>query len=51
MADLKIIEIKQSIFADNDADAQRLREGLKQEKTLHWQIRKHLLLQVILSCH
>ena len=33
MADLKIIEIKQSIFADNDADAQRLREGLKQEKT------------------
>ena len=33
MADLKIIEIKQSIFADNDADAQRLRAGLKQEKT------------------
>ena len=33
MADLKIIEIKQSIFADNDADAQRLRDGLKQEKT------------------
>ena len=33
MADLKIIEIKQSIFADNDADAQRLRESLKQEKT------------------
>ena len=33
MEDLKIIEIKQSIFADNDADAQRLREGLKQEKT------------------
>ena len=33
MADLKIIEIKQSIFADNDADAQRLREGLKEEKT------------------
>ena len=33
MADLKIIEIKQSIFADNDADAQRLRDGLKQERT------------------
>ena len=33
MAELKIIEIKQSIFADNDADAQRLRDTLKQEKT------------------
>ena len=33
MADLKIIEIKQSIFADNDADAQCLRDGLKEEKT------------------
>ena len=33
MAELKIIEIKQSIFADNDADAARLREQLKQEKT------------------
>ena len=33
MAELKIIEIKQSVFADNDADAQRLRDGLKQEKT------------------
>ena len=33
MAELKIIEIKQSIFADNDADAQRLRDGLKKEKT------------------
>ena len=33
MADLKIIEIKQSVFADNDADAQRLRDGLKEEKT------------------
>ena len=33
MADLKIIEIKQSIFADNDADAQRLRNGLKEEQT------------------
>ena len=33
MPELKIIEIKQSIFADNDADAERLREQLKQEKT------------------
>lgn len=33
MAELKIIEIKQSIFADNDADAQRLRDQLKGEKT------------------
>ena len=33
MAELKIIQIKQSIFADNDADAQRLRDQLKQEKT------------------
>ena len=33
MPELKIIEIKQSIFADNDADAARLRQQLKQEKT------------------
>ena len=33
MTELKIIEIKQSIFADNDADAQRLRDQLKGEKT------------------
>ena len=33
MAELKIIEIKQSIFADNDADAARLRNQLKEEKT------------------
>ena len=33
MEELKIIQIKQSIFADNDADAARLRETLKQEKT------------------
>ena len=33
MAELKIIEIKQSIFADNDADAARLRAQLKQERT------------------
>ena len=32
MADLKVIEIKQSVFADNDADAARLREQLKGEK-------------------
>jgi len=33
MPELKIIEIKQSVFADNDADAERLRGQLKQEKT------------------
>ncbi len=33
MKDVRVIEIKQSIFADNDADAARLREQLKQEKT------------------
>ena len=33
MEELKIIQIKQSIFADNDADAARLRQTLKQEKT------------------
>ena len=33
MAELKIIQIKQSVFADNDADAQRLRDQLKGEKT------------------
>ena len=33
MAELKIIQIKQSIFADNDADAARLRDQLKGEKT------------------
>ncbi len=33
MQELKVIEIKQSVFADNDADADRLREQLKQEKT------------------
>ena len=33
MAELKILEIKQSIFADNDADAARLRKQLKEEKT------------------
>ena len=33
MPELKIIDIKQSIFADNDADAARLRNQLKAEKT------------------
>ena len=33
MDDLKVISIKQSVFADNDADADRLRAQLKEEKT------------------
>ena len=33
MDGLKVIEVKQSIFEDNDKDAGRLREQLKQEKT------------------
>ena len=33
MEDVKIIQVKQSIFADNDADTCRLREELKQDKT------------------
>ncbi len=33
MDDYKIIEVKQSIFEDNNQDAQRLREQLKREKT------------------
>ncbi len=33
MDDLKIIEVKQSIFEDNDRDADRLRAQLKEEKT------------------
>lgn len=33
MKDFKIIEVKQSVFADNDADAERLRQRLKEEKT------------------
>ena len=33
MEDVRIIAVKQSIFADNDADACRLREELKAEKT------------------
>lgn len=31
--DMKIIEVKQSIFADNDVDAERLRQQLKSEGT------------------
>ena len=31
--DIRIIEVKQSIFADNDADAEKLREQLKQDGT------------------
>ena len=33
MDNIRVIEIKQSIFADNDADAERLRSQMKQEKT------------------
>lgn len=33
MKDYKIIEVKRSIFEDNDADAAKLREELKREKT------------------
>ena len=29
---MKIIEVKQSVFADNDADAEKLRKELKSEK-------------------
>lgn len=30
---MKIIEVKQSVFADNDTDAEKLRQQLKSEKT------------------
>lgn len=33
MDSMKIIEVKQSVFADNNADADKLRSRLKQEKT------------------
>lgn len=33
MSDLKIMEVKQSVFADNDKDADLLRRQLKEEKT------------------
>jgi len=33
MEDIRILEVRQSVFADNNADAERLRQQLKQEKT------------------
>ena len=33
MSEIQIIDVKQSVFADNDADAERLRSQLKEEKT------------------
>lgn len=33
MSDLKVIEVKQSVFADNNEDANMLRNQLKEEKT------------------
>ena len=33
MDEIRIIEVKQSVFADNDADANLLRQQLKEEKT------------------
>ena len=33
MEDYRIIEVKRSIFEDNDADAERLRKALKEENT------------------
>ena len=33
MDNIRVIQIKQSLFADNDVDAERLRSQLKQEKT------------------
>lgn len=33
MSEIKLIELKESIFADNNADADRLRATLKEEKT------------------
>ena len=33
MEEIRIIEVKQSVFADNNADADRLRQQLKEEKT------------------
>jgi len=33
MEEIKILELKESVFADNDADAQRLREHLRARKT------------------
>ena len=33
MEEIRVIEVKQSVFADNCADAERLRQQLKKEKT------------------
>ena len=33
MEEIKILELKESVFADNDADAERLREHLRARKT------------------
>lgn len=33
MAEIRVIEVKESVFANNDARAQQLREELKQKKT------------------
>ena len=33
MDEIKIIQVKESVFADNNADAERLRRQLKEEKT------------------
>ncbi|MBO7246554.1 MAG: hydrogenase accessory protein HypB, partial [Clostridia bacterium] len=33
MEDIKIIQVKQSVFQNNDEDANRLREALKKDKT------------------
>ena len=33
MEEIKIIEVKRSVFADNDQDAQELRDHLRTEKT------------------
>ena len=35
MSDYRIIEVKQSVFADNNADAAKLRNELKEEGTWH----------------
>ena len=35
MKDFKVIEVKRSIFEDNNADADRLREQLKSEGTFN----------------
>ena len=32
MKDYKIIEVKRSIFEDNDADAERLRQEMKRDE-------------------